>query len=971
LFSSSNSSPQSTDPTFTHQEVLKGTEPSSTAEKVQVRRPSNPAETHKLASQRGVLTEYQISMMNRDHKILPTDGDDSTLSQRASLDGGDKEEISWCCNSDDKSETWEDFKSFLGRVNYSCAKEATKWLLDQAGINLRFTIDDLMMAMTIFVLFADNIKLMTASKSVDDDFITINAVCFFAFLLELVLNTWSKTKVISFIPWNHTGYMLTFFWTLDVVAILSMLPDIPWIADPIGLGGISSSLSSTNKLSKAGRVVRLVRLVRLVKLYKIASERRKKAKQEEEMMELVRTGALRYEEVVKQRELYNTRQSRLGEQLSESTTQRVVIIVLIMVCVLPLLDVPAANYGPDFSTRLLQSFNIDSLMPGVATQNVLDTYLRMNAVTPNGYESLLRLTMSPFKSGLILNKAAEVAALRPEALDSYLNQNVIGGVVYITAADFSFKWLEYENAMFAILTTSFIALLLVAGSLVLTGDTQKMVITPIERMMNMVEAVARDPLQNLSFDHSDSKGGSGEYETRLLETTIEKITGLLRVGFGEAGAGIISANLQVQTSGGESAAVNPLLPGVRIYAVIGFCDIHHFEEINQLLTNDVLIFVNTIAEIVHSRVHYWGGQCNKNLGNAFVIIWRIGDELDVQLQSQGGSKGSVKVQKKSLGTKVVDLRRVPGVDKLADHALVGYLKIIAEINRNTAVLDYRNEPRLTHNNTKEFKVSMGFGLHAGWAIEGAVGSIHKVDATYLSPHVNMAARLETSSRQYGVPILISQNAFDLFSNETQNLCRKCDVVTVKGSEVPIGIFTYDSLQNQQFPRTTMQVKQHDDGVFEPCPEEEEARERREAFFAAQGYFAPPFEGGDDSDDDIDLTEYTGNMREAISTGVSKIFFGRNNIESSDLFSTDTDLRILRMHATNEDFLFTFKSGVEEYLDGNWASGKQKLSRADAIMAKLCPALGGDGPSKTLLEYMEEFGPDAPSWWKGYRPLTAK
>ena len=101
---------------------------------------------------------------------------------------------------------------------------------------------------------------------------------------------------------------------------------------------------------------------------------------------------------------------------------------------------------------------------------------------------------------------------------------------------------------------------------------------------------------------------------------------------------------------------------------------------------------------------------------------------------------------------------------------------------------------------------MGFGLHAGWAIEGAVGSIHKVDATYLSPHVNMAARLETSSRQYGVPILISQNAYDLFSPDTQAVVRRCDVVTVKGSEVPIGIYTYDALQNQQFPMKFIQGK---------------------------------------------------------------------------------------------------------------------------------------------------------------------
>jgi hypothetical protein len=75
-------------------------------------------------------------------------------------------------------------------------------------------------------------------------------------------------------------------------------------------------------------------------------------------------------------------------------------------------------------------------------------------------------------------------------------------------------------------------------------------------------------------------------------------TGLLRVGFGEAGANIISANLSAKDS---STAINPLLPGVRIYAIFGFCDIHHFEDINRKLANDVLKFVNCIAEIVHSR----------------------------------------------------------------------------------------------------------------------------------------------------------------------------------------------------------------------------------------------------------------------------------------------------------------------------------------------------------------------------------
>jgi len=45
-----------------------------------------------------------------------------------------------------------------------------------------------------------------------------------------------------------------------------------------------------------------------------------------------------------------------------------------------------------------------------------------------------------------------------------------------------------------------------------------------------------------------------------------------------------------------------------------------------------------------------------------------------------------------------------------------------------------------------YKVKIGFGLHLGWGIEGAIGSIFKIDASYLSPNVNMAARLEGATK---------------------------------------------------------------------------------------------------------------------------------------------------------------------------------------------------------------------------------
>jgi class 3 adenylate cyclase len=58
---------------------------------------------------------------------------------------------------------------------------------------------------------------------------------------------------------------------------------------------------------------------------------------------------------------------------------------------------------------------------------------------------------------------------------------------------------------------------------------------------------------------------------------------------------------------------------------------------------------------------------------------------------------------------------------------------------------------------------MGLGLHQGWGIEGAIGSEFKIDASYLSPNVNMAGRLEAGTKIFGVPLLISSDLHGLFT----------------------------------------------------------------------------------------------------------------------------------------------------------------------------------------------------------------
>ena len=76
------------------------------------------------------------------------------------------------------------------------------------------------------------------------------------------------------------------------------------------------------------------------------------------------------------------------------------------------------------------------------------------------------------------------------------------------------------------------------------------------------------------------------YETVVLEKLIIKIGALLALGFGEAGSEIIASNMK---KGGE---VDPMLPGKKVMAIFGFCDIRNFTDATEVLQTGVMVFVN-------------------------------------------------------------------------------------------------------------------------------------------------------------------------------------------------------------------------------------------------------------------------------------------------------------------------------------------------------------------------------------------
>jgi class 3 adenylate cyclase len=108
----------------------------------------------------------------------------------------------------------------------------------------------------------------------------------------------------------------------------------------------------------------------------------------------------------------------------------------------------------------------------------------------------------------------------------------------------------------------------------------------------------------------------------VIEKALIKIGHLLALGFGEAGSQIIGTNI------GDSGDINPLLAGEKVQAIFGFCDIRNFTDSTEILQTQVMLFVNQIAEITHSVVDKYGGSANKNIGDAFFLVWKFKDQSE-------------------------------------------------------------------------------------------------------------------------------------------------------------------------------------------------------------------------------------------------------------------------------------------------------------------------------------------------------
>ena len=316
----------------------------------------------------------------------------------------------------------------------------------------------------------------------------------------------------------------------------------------------------------------------------------------------------------------------------------------------------------------------------------------------------------------------------------------------VTEAWVTIMYMLFNMCVFGVSTGAFL------------NEILDLVVAPMERICTALTSLSK------SMKSLQSEMGEDADEFEMLGSSMLKLTDLLKTSLGEAGSAIIKNNLD-----GDDEGLNAMVPGTKMMGYFGFCDVRSFDVCLQVLEEDIMVFTNTISGIIHKKVSEHLGAPNKNIGDSWLSVWTDREEATYAVED--------------------------GVT-FADHALLAYVETFQDIGTNSVLSDLGKRPGFLATYPDGYKPSMGAGLHHGWAIEGAVGSQAKVDATYLSPHVNMSARLEAATKQFDCSILVSEEFYNRMSPKYQRHMRKVDRVMVVGASWPMILYAYDEGEDE-------------------------------------------------------------------------------------------------------------------------------------------------------------------------------
>ncbi len=178
------------------------------------------------------------------------------------------------------------------------------------------------------------------------------------------------------------------------------------------------------------------------------------------------------------------------------------------------------------------------------------------------------------------------------------------------------------------------------------------------------------------------------------------------------------------------------------FITLFFADMRGFTKISESMTPGSLMrFLNLYFERFHRVTAKHGGVIDKYIGDAAMVIYSLHNALPSESAS-AALASAVGLQ-----------------DKLQCYSKKWGAKHIPQ---------------------------MGVGIHSGQVIMGTVGSKNRKDFTVIGDAVNVAARLESLTKYYGVKMLLTDTTYELLNDK--NYIRFVDHIAVYGKTEPTKIY---------------------------------------------------------------------------------------------------------------------------------------------------------------------------------------
>ena len=152
-----------------------------------------------------------------------------------------------------------------------------------------------------------------------------------------------------------------------------------------------------------------------------------------------------------------------------------------------------------------------------------------------------------------------------------------------------------------------------------------------------------------------------------------------------------------------------------------------------------------------------------------------------------------KIMNKALTIQADAVKKYGGmVDKYIGDAMMAIFNAPIDVPNHETVAVLCAEEIQENIKKADLGIEIGLGVNTGYAVVGNMGSDTRFDYSAIGDAVNLAARLESSTKEVGEDIVIGYDTISASSFSDQIMLKELDSIFVKGKKKPIKIYT---LQN--------------------------------------------------------------------------------------------------------------------------------------------------------------------------------